>query len=407
MIFAHGPLGFLAALMMRARAHKAPFNLSPRQWYAMLVVAFVGGIFPDIDLFYYYGVDASTPHREFITHTPILYIVCFAIFGAITWALKKRALFFGGLVFTLGTLSHLVADTIVAKIMFFYPLSHAFYGVADFGIPLVNNNLLFWDFLLEGIVFVFFFYTLIRWFVHTTVWRITATTTLLCVFTLGVATLILGNAHVYHGPNDAKYGDIDNDGIVNYADRDLDGDGMLNIDDLDADNDNKGNPQEIIENAENFLDVWYDPSEGGFAQIPARLGLVTNHDVIWRLYESIGVQIETEMAEDYARNTADYATSPADENFDRNPENIAAWLKHVNRLETDLTIGRYQIGDILFFADSYVTVVTGFTNTGQPTALDVHRDRPTQEKLLADIITLQGAVTARGKMLDSAPLFAQ
>jgi inner membrane protein len=396
MIFAHGPLGFLATRsILRTRST------------LLLAIGFIGGIFPDIDLFYYYLVDASTPHREFVTHTPILYVIVFAIFGTSTWLLKKRQLLMAGLAFTVGAGSHLVADTIMAKIMFVYPFSRTLYGVVDFGIPLINNNLLFWNFLLEGIVFFFFFYTLIRWHVHTTARRIGATVVLLCVFAAGVYTLVYGNGHVYHSANDSPYSDNDSDGTPNYADRDMDGDSMLNIDDLDADADGKSNPQEVIENTANFLDVWYDPTEGGLAQIPARLGLMTNHDVVWRMFQSVGITVDQEMAADYAANTQDYETSPEDANFDRNPENIRAWLLHTHRLETDLTNGRYQIGDILFFADAYMSVITGFTNAGEPTAIDVHRDRPAQEKILTDIIAVQGPVIARGKMLDSSPLFAE
>ncbi len=407
MIFAHGPLGFLTAIVVRRRAMRAPFSFTTRQWYLLLFIGYVGGIFPDVDLLYFYLADASTPHRALLTHTPLVYLVLFALFGGWWWLRKRYTWFLCNLVFVIGVMSHLITDAIVSKVMFLYPFSTRFFGISDFGISWVSANLLFLNFLFEGVVFFAFFYTLIRWWVHHIVWRIAALSLLLCVFTAGVATLIIGNGHVYHTTHESRYSDADRDHTPNFADRDMDGDGIANIDDSDADGDGKSNPHEVIENSENFFGVLYDPTEGGLAQIPARLGLLTNHDVVWRLYESFGVYIETEMAEDYAQQPADYATSPADAQFDRRPENIAAWLMHTNRLDEHPESSEYKIGDILFFDDGYLSVVTGFTTASEPLALDLHPGRTVNEKKVEALTALQGPVRARGHVLDSAPLYAE
>jgi inner membrane protein len=407
MIFAHGPLGMLLASAQRRRAHNSPYNLNPKQWVWLLIIGYIGGIFPDIDLFFFYFVNAEQSHREFITHTPILYLGVFLVFGLITWFCKKYKLFLFGTVFIVGTLSHLVTDMVAAKIMLLYPYSHQLFGLQDFQIPMLNGNVLFLNFLMEGIFIFFFFYALIRWNAKRIAWRLVSLVILLAVFVAGLVTIMIGNQHIYHDTSDSHYGDIDGDGTPNYSDRDMDGDTVLNIDDLDADGDGKSNPHEMIENAENFIGVWYDKTEGGFARIPARLGLVTNHDVLWRLFESVGILLGTEMGEDFVSHPENYVNTPASDNFDRDPRNIANWLQHTNRLEMDPAASRDQIGDILFFDHDIVTVVTGFTNEGKALVIDATIDRPVDEITLEQFVQYQGPVRARGIMLDSTPLFQQ
>jgi len=405
MIFAHGPLGFLIASAFHKRARKAPFNLTDRQWYAVLAAGFIGGIFPDVDLFFYYFVNAETSHREFITHTPFFYICLFVVAALIAKIAKSPKLFFGSAIFTLGTFSHLITDSVAAKILFLYPWQNTLYGVQNLHIPALNGSILAINFLMEGIIFFFFFYALIKWNVRTRSRQIVAIAALVMVFASGVLTVVIGNNHIYHDSSDTHYGDIDNDGNPNYTDPDIDGDGMSNIADLDADNDGKSNAHEIIENAERFEGVWYDPTEGGLAQIPARLGLITNRDIIWRLFESVGINIQTEMVQDFAKNPDGYLLTPADENFDRDIQNITVWLEHAGRFQKDPSQSRDHIGDILFFANDVVAIVTGFTNTAQTVVLDVSPHRPVAEKTLTEFIVLQGPVQARGVMIDSAPLY--
>lgn len=405
MIFAHGPFGFLTAYCTQ-RFWKKKFTISKKALYILFVVGFIGGIFPDIDLFYYYLVNASSSHREFITHTPIFYIVLCTIFSLFFWIIKKPLLALGALIFMLGAFSHLISDTIVAQIMFFYPFSDRFYGISDLNTEVINSNLLFLNFLLEGIFFFFFFYTFIWMFARTRTIRLICTLLLLIVFSAGVGIITYGNTRIYHGPSVLPYEDLDQDGISNYEDTDIDGDSALNMLDLDSDNDGKGNAEEIIENTEAFTDVWYDPSHGGLLQIPARLGFITNDDIVRRVYGTMGIFITEEMQQDYAEHPQNYHSAPTDSNFDRDNRNIAAWLEHTNRLETEDTLssGRNTLGDILFFPSGYVAIVSGFNPQGETMVLDVHPTRGAHEVLLTEIEAQEGHYYGRGKILATTPL---
>lgn len=399
MIFAHGPAGFLTSFLTKPFWKKRFGVFRKRTTYWLMAIGALGGIFPDIDLFYYYLVDAGTSHRAFLTHTPVLYVSVFILLFPILLLLKKAKWAFALVAFTLGALSHLATDTIMAQIRFLYPLSNTFYGISDFNIAFINSNLLFLNFLMEGIFFTFFFYALIRLCFKRLLWRVLLIFLLICSFLAGLLALTYANQHVYHSPYDVSFGDMDNDGIMNGEDRDMDGDGVLNIDDLDSDNDGISNIQGIAENSEQFANMWYDPTNGGLIQIPARLGLITNDDLIRRMFSSIGIQLRPELVADYEQNPTGYALPPTDSNFDRSNMNIRTWLEHRGVIETDFSVGRHQIGDVLFFENGQVTVVTGFNDRGQPKALDVHKDRSVEETTVDVLVERNGALAARAKVL--------
>ena len=103
--------------------------------------------------------------------------------------------------------------------------------------------------------------------------------------------------------------------------------------------------------AKNLPGIYYDLTEGGFLEIPLRMGLVTNVDFIRRTFDAQGIFIKDEMMQDYRENPQNYATNPEkDSAFDRNISNWQAWLKHFNRLKF-YAPDNLKIGDILFFAD--------------------------------------------------------
>ncbi len=407
MIFAHGPLGFLCSWIAKPLQKK--FSFSKKTMYVLWGVGILGGIFPDADLFYYYIVDATASHRALFTHTPITYVLLLLVGGLITWLLKKYAWFAAVLVFSVGALSHVLFDMIVSQVRVFSPLSESYFGVVGLGIELVNANLLFINFLIEGIICFFFFYVLIRVFSKKASTRIIATALLITVFTAGVAAITYGNNHVYHAPYNNRYADNDSDGVVNYQDDDIDGDGVINSIDTDSDGDGKLNAQEVIEHSERFFGVWYDVTNGRLIQIPSRLGFVSNDDIIKLLYDGIGVPITIEMSTDYEQNPQGYESPPADASFGRNKKNIYSWLDHTDRLEAgdELAAGRNNLGDILFFSSGHAGIVTGVDQNGQILILDVHKDRSVQERYLNEIISFEGEVVARGKMIDPSAVLQQ
>lgn len=407
MLFAHGPLGFLTTWLTTPWWKKYKFD--QRFKYILLFIGIIGGIFPDIDHLMFYVVDATVSHREYITHTPFLYLLVLVFGISMTRVLKRPQWMFGITVFALGALSHVLTDMVVAEVRILYPFSNQFYGISNLGIERLTQNLTYVNFLLEAVILFFFGFVLLRLFFKQGVLRVALLAVLSLFFIGGVFGISVANQHIYHGPAHMTYGDFDHDGIVNYRDADIDGDGEPNLLDLDADNDQKGNVQEVSENAELFLNVWYDRSEGGFIQIPSRLGFVSNNDLVYRLFESAGIYIGQEMQLEYEQNPNGYVLPPSDEFFDRHYVNIRTWLEHTGRLESkeQLDDGRSLIGDILFFESEHVAVVTGFSTTGEPVVLDIHKNRSIHERSLAEVIDYEGTVVARGTMLDPSPLFAQ
>jgi len=404
MIFAHGPAGFLTAWTLQKSL--SPALVGRKRWW-LLMTGFVAGIFPDIDLFFYYFVDASGSHRQFITHTPVFYLVIFTVIVIGLWLFKRRSWLIWPGVFLFGVMSHLLTDAILAQVMFFYPFTDNFYGLSDLAMVGFSEKLFFINFLVEGVFCFFFFYVLIWELTKTVKQRWIFTGVLGIVFLSGVTMLTYIDLHTYHTNFGFYYNDLDADGIPNFEDRDIDGDGELNIDDLDSDGDGESNPFEITTHAEGFVGVLYDPTNGGMAQIPARLGLVTNEDIVRRLYTLVGINLRDEFSVDYSLNASGYELTPQDSQFDRSKHNLQTWIEHRGLLETgeELKEGRYQLGDVLFFQSGYVAVTTSFDNKGQAMVLDVQKHRPALERYVTDVEQDEGSVVARGKLLSAAPLF--
>lgn len=400
MIFAHGPLGFTLSWLT-----KPLWRTTPTKRYAfwMYVVGYIGGIIPDIDLFYYYLVDASASHREMITHTPFLYLVIYLVLGTVFLSLKKKKAFLGLTIFTLGTISHLLTDGIVSQIRYLYPISNEFYGIADLGYTLINDNLLYVNALVEGIFVTLFLYLLIVLYSKTDKARMILTTALMLTFAAGVVGITIVNQHIYTPSFEEFYGDPDGDDVYSYEDRDLDGDGVLNIDDDDSDGDGDINLHELVVNAELFDSVWYDPTNGGFIQIPARLGFVTNDDIVFKLYSSFGVHLDLEMAADFEDNPAGYVLPPTDANFDRSTVNLRNWLEHTGRLEAVHSVERPLFGDVIYYKSGHVVVVTGVDTSGNIQVLDAHKKRGVSERALVDVDSDEGDREWIGQLLDPTP----
>src|SRR3989339_775833 len=393
MLFAHGPIGsLLSFISIPWQKHRKIYSAKVQN--QLLLIGFIGGVFPDIDLFYYYLYNASETHRGFITHLPVFYLVIFLAVALIFWITRKFRALIASFVFLLAVLSHLIVDMVLSQIRFFYPFYSGFLGITDLGNVFINDNLLFLNYLLEGIFSFFFFYVLISRFVKLKKNNFILKGILITVFALGVGMITYTNAHIYHGNTIEMWGDHDRDGIVNYEDRDLDGDNVLNIDDLDNDNDNIGNVEQLMQNIDDLLPVWYDPTDGGFINIPLRLGFITTNYLPSRLFRTIGLDLVSEMKADFAQNPQDYFSAPEDAKFDQHPENIQAWLKHQNKLEEGqaLARGRNQIGDILFFQSGHMAIVSGFSQDGSSLVLDVHKNRPIMIKTFAELLAREGSL---------------
>lgn len=409
MIFGHGPSGFFMTWLIRVLPENLKWKEAKTKY--ILLLGTVGAMIPDADLFYTYLFNASVSHREFVTHTPFLWLLLSLIAFVLLTITRKQQWIPYALTFTLAGVLHVLFDTITAQVRLFYPFSRDFMGIADLGIPFVNDNLLYINFVVEVTWFALAGYAAIVLLSKTKKQRMQLSVVLAVLFTLVLFGLHYANQHVHH-ENLAEYPtDLDGDGLMNYIDTDIDGDGILNIDDLDPDADNMHTVEEIIRNSEDFFGVWHDPTDGGLIHIPIRLGLINNEDVVIRLFNDSGIFIKTEMMHDYVDNPEGYVIAPEDKDFSRNSENIANWLKHIDRYEEasipGFDVQDTRIGDILFFENGYVTVMTGVSNTGQPQYVDIQHGRESQELTLPEIIQLEGIIIGRGVLLDQTPLFAK
>lgn len=407
MIFAHGPLGSLIA-----RSTWKPFhamNFSNRQKHLLLLVGFIGGIIPDIDLLYTTFIDGSTPHRALITHTMVPWLIIFVV-AALTAYLRRRQYAFAvATVFFLGNLSHLFTDMIASNLRILFPFSDAFIGLTLIPNTTLLENLLLVNFIVECILIAVFCILLIREYVpqryEETLGLFVGVMTAAALF-----MIIYGNYHVYKGPSLIYYGDIDGDGIENYADRDMDGDGLLNIDDPDSDGDEIDNTIELYIAGKAFDHVWYDPTEGGLIGIPRRLGFVSSDIIPWHAYKAAGIFIDTEMLHDFSANPAGYTQAPNTEPSTIDAAAVRTWLANIRRLDTADVMQQYpsRVGDLIFTNKNAMYVIVGMNDAQQPMVVRAEKKRwyggkVTIEPLEVVLQAESAVVEYRGRPLYETP----
>lgn len=349
MLFAHGPAGFLTAYFTRKiwKADKLP----KRTQYWMYAAGFIGGLFPDIDLFYYYLGSARISHRQLFTHSLVTYVLIFLIIYLIGSIYKKQSIKSLGIVFFFANLSHLLLDMVCGTTALFAPISDALVGLPRLGFlqeTFYAHNGLLTNFIIESSIIAVFFIVLIPVIVkQDKIARI-----LRCLAVAGwmavVGLLIFMNSRV-----------LTVDTTVFYADDhfDRDGDGIVNIEDGDLDGDGIPNAAEIMEIADEAQWGWYDITEGGLLEIPYRLGFHNDISLIITVYQNIGLNLDDEMTVDYYVYPGAYSTTPEDPRFERNKDNLKAWLDNKGRLYASGE--EIRTGDVIFFRDGQVALALG------------------------------------------------
>ncbi len=351
MVFAHASAGFLAAWLGERFWNKTELPRAPKIF--LYGLAIFGALFPDIDLFYYYLVDASVSHRQYFTHSLIVYFLFFAL--VYLWAVWRKSFILkvGISLFTIGALTHLATDAL-GIISLWYPLDDTLVSWLQISWlekswlganSTITNYILEVFFLVESAV-------VLGWiFIKNKIGRYLILGVGQILVILGISGLLVLNGHIFHGQNFTYYGDWDQDGLLNRNDYDADGDGQLNINDADANGNGVNNIEEMKDGVARNQGVWFDPSDGGLLEIPLRLGLVTNTDFIKRVFEQSGIFWRAEMTADYQNNPSGYESQPADEDFDRRIKNWQAWLGHQDRLQPAAP-GLYQPGVIVFYGSN-------------------------------------------------------
>lgn len=150
MFIAHLPAGYLGACAIESCL---PVSI-PTPVRRKIFRAFVlGSILPDLDMLYFYFIDRQQhPHHEYWTHLPIFWSVVYGVMLVLAGLRQHRTLAIVSTAFFTGILLHLLLDTPMGGIAWFYPISKTLiYGVT---VPArydwwVWNFVLHWTFLAE------------------------------------------------------------------------------------------------------------------------------------------------------------------------------------------------------------------------------------------------------------------
>lgn len=367
MIIAHGPLGYLLAYTVRKRW---PF---PR-WYYWFGIS--GGIFPDIDLFYFYLVDSTLSHHQFITHSLLPYMIILAI----GWLIKPIR--FPVILFALGCISHVLADVFTGYVAVFMPFTNTMIGLPAWGYNLVTGGLA------ELVIILLTLGTIM----NKSAW---IRVSMVSLIVIGVV-FIWVNQHTYKPSGAFYYNDTDHDGILNVADRDLDGDGRMNMIDSDIDNDGQDNSFDFYLELFSAEGALFDYSFGHFIEIPLRVGLVNDVVIVQRMFANSGIFFSTEMMHDYAVRSDGYIFDPTDNRFTQEPDNILTWLEHTNHALSANT--PRQEFDLIFFQSGQIAVFTRLN--GEDVVLDVAPSHSLADyRSLIEVANREGGIQAIGRIL--------
>ena len=131
-----------------------------------LWVGLVASVLPDIDILYFYLIDnRQNLHHSYWIHIPFHWLLIGAFTFGVIWLLKKKDYYIAAVIFFANIFLHLLLDTIVGKVEWFYPLTDRAYFFFD--VPAVYNfwvyNFIFhWTFLFEISVICLAGYILIK-----------------------------------------------------------------------------------------------------------------------------------------------------------------------------------------------------------------------------------------------------
>lgn len=156
MFLAHLPAGYILTKFLQKKLNTNRF----------LWVGLVASILPDIDLVYFYLFDhQQTLHHSYWIHVPFYWLILGLLTLIIIRLSKQRAHLAAAIIFFANIFLHLLLDTLVGKIKWFYPLSSQAYYLFD--VPAkydfwVYNFFFHWTFLLEMAVIIWTLYLLLK-----------------------------------------------------------------------------------------------------------------------------------------------------------------------------------------------------------------------------------------------------
>jgi inner membrane protein len=148
MFLAHIPAGYLLtkALVRRDRP----------DYRRLMATGLVASVLPDFDLFYHYlGDGGAHEHHNYITHTPVFWLVLSLLAAVVLLVARRRDLLIYLAVVLSGVLLHLILDSVASGIMWLYPWSTAKLNLVPVPAlyhPWVLNFVLHWTFGLELLI---------------------------------------------------------------------------------------------------------------------------------------------------------------------------------------------------------------------------------------------------------------
>lgn len=396
MLIAHGPLGYILATVTQRWWKLPALSKIQIQWVA--ITAFIGGIFPDIDLVFFYFIDSSQSHRQLITHSLSMYISLLVV--GVLLLRFSRFKYIGILmsVFALGTISHVFTDMITGMTIFLAPFSYELLGLISFDWYRSSIFIRYSHVTGIGIELLIIAYAVFLWIRRNRpTWLKIYYIVALLVVTSGFISLWYINEHVYKSNGFFYYEDNDNDGVLNYEDRDIDGDGVVNIQDTDINNDGEDNSLDFYLETFSIKGSLYDYSNGGFIEIPLRLGFVNAPELVERSYANIGLFFNQEMAEDYSLHPKGYEFTPSDNEFVSSTANWKQWMRNQGMLLEGPKI-RLNEFDVVFFESGHVGLLTRIN--GEDYLLEASSSHiHTTEVLLSQVIEREGDIIAVGRIL--------
>lgn len=353
MVFAHGPGSFIAAHTTKKWWAK---DISEAFQKKLLILSAILGAAVDLDMLFVWFFDGRNSHREFLTHTPILYVFITVIilgFGAV---LKNKKVFAIGKVFFVATITHIILDSLFGGIMWLFPFSDEFYGLMLFD-SLANSLYgvysLFINYSLEALFFALAGVIVLRHFTKRKTKKVTfAQIGLIAGWSIFTITFFVFSFNTYRIGGNLHLTDIDGDGILNTKDFDMDGDGIDNVNDRDASGDGIENRQKFAESLERMKNVSFTPGDGIIYEFAGRLGFFDEKDVIRQAFAHTGISMKQELIRDYENNPDMYDGVPTDNDFDTKIQNYYAFFESKEYIQGALQIDtESQVGDVVFIID--------------------------------------------------------
>lgn len=399
MYIAHAPISYLANELIQKE------KIKKLQDYEQIIVGFVtllAGILPDFDLFLssMLGIP-SFMHHDFLTHTPIFYIVIWGIlrlllhFSVNILNKKSKKVFSRDFLeilinsFLIGSIFHLLADTLVTKIMLFYPLTKSKFTLFYW---LLEPNLFAGYFLsimfVIELIFISIFILVIykKYFKQSKIVNILVKgVVVISVILLPISLFIFLNTYNRSYMYDIK-------GNINY---DIDFDILIDTMDIDIGNSGKNNiqkalPEDILASAQKIVDSkkWTGEKNSDlYSELRYKVGGFDSYRIISQAYYNIHLPIEAVLRDFSIRRDGFNGYSY---NYDY-PNLLFEYLKEKQQLEEIDMHNTLDIplGKIFFLTDKDGTILnSGITLGGNSFATVLGTDNVLQEHSLKEMIAL-------------------